>query len=58
MELLEDRLEKRIHISLYAILFLTLLLGLSVLLEDYHKKREVQLKSIDNSEITLTKRSL
>jgi hypothetical protein len=33
METLENRLQKRIHISLYALLFLTTLLGLSVLLE-------------------------
>lgn len=33
METLENRLQKRIHLSLYAILFLTALLGLSVLLE-------------------------
>lgn len=33
METLENRLQKRIHVSLYALLFLTTLLGLSVLLE-------------------------
>jgi hypothetical protein len=33
MEQIEDKLQRRIHLSLYAILFLTLLLGLSVLLE-------------------------
>ncbi len=33
METLENRLQKRIHVSLYALLFLTALLGLSVLLE-------------------------
>lgn len=33
METLESRLQKRIHVSLYALLFLTVLLGLSVLLE-------------------------
>jgi hypothetical protein len=33
METLENRLQKRIHVSLYALVFLTLLLGLSVLLE-------------------------
>jgi hypothetical protein len=33
METVENRLQKRIHISLYALLFLTTLLGLSVLLE-------------------------
>lgn len=33
METLEEKLQKRIHISLYALIFLTTLLGLSVLLE-------------------------
>lgn len=33
METLENRLQKRVHLSLYAILFLTTLLALSVLLE-------------------------
>lgn len=33
METLENRLQKRIHVSLYALLFLTTLLGLSVILE-------------------------
>lgn len=33
MEPLETRLQKRMHVSLYALLFLTCLLGLSVLLE-------------------------
>lgn len=33
MDTLETRLQKRIHASLYALLFLTVLLGLSVLLE-------------------------
>src|SRR5688500_13953400 len=33
METLENRLQKRIHVSLYALLFLFTLLGLSVLLE-------------------------
>lgn len=33
METLEERLQKRIHVSLYALIFLTTLLGLSVLLE-------------------------
>jgi hypothetical protein len=33
METLENRLQKRVHVSLYALLFLTTLLGLSVLLE-------------------------
>lgn len=33
MERLEARLQKRMHVSLYALLFLTVLLGISVLLE-------------------------
>lgn len=33
METLENRIQKRIHVSLYALIFLTVLLGLSVLLE-------------------------
>jgi hypothetical protein len=41
METLENRLQKRIHISLYALLFLTTLLGLSVLLEGCTDKCEV-----------------
>ena len=41
METLENRLQKRIHVSLYALLFLTTLLGLSVLLEGCTDKCEV-----------------
>ncbi|MEX2230513.1 MAG: hypothetical protein WD824_00015 [Cyclobacteriaceae bacterium] len=41
MESLENRLQKRIHVSLYALLFLTTLLGLSVLLEGCTDKCEV-----------------
>jgi hypothetical protein len=41
METLENRLQKRIHISLYALLFLTTLLGLSVLLEGCTDRCEV-----------------
>ncbi len=41
METLENRLQKRIHISLYALLFLITLLGLSVLLEGCTDKCEV-----------------
>ncbi|HYG18328.1 MAG TPA: hypothetical protein VD816_05335 [Ohtaekwangia sp.] len=33
METLEARLQRRIHVSLYALLFLTVLLGISVVLE-------------------------
>lgn len=41
METLENRLQKRIHVSLYALLFLTTLLGLSVLLEGCTDRCEV-----------------
>jgi hypothetical protein len=41
METLEQRLQKRIHVSLYALLFLTTLLGLSVLLEGCSDKCQV-----------------
>lgn len=41
METLEQRLQKRIHVSLYALLFLTTLLGLSVLLEGCTDKCQV-----------------
>jgi len=41
METLENRLQKRIHASLYALLFLTGLLGLSVLLEGCTDKCDV-----------------
>jgi hypothetical protein len=41
MDTLERRLQKRIHVSLYALLFLTSLLGLSVLLEGCTDKCEV-----------------
>lgn len=40
METIENRLQKRIHISLYALLFLITLLGLSVLLEGCTDKCE------------------
>ena len=33
METLDVRLQKRMHVSLYALLFLTVLLGISILLE-------------------------
>ncbi|MEO8471647.1 MAG: hypothetical protein ABI477_05615 [Chryseolinea sp.] len=41
MDTLENRLQKRIHVSLYALLFLTALLGLSVLLEGCTDKCEI-----------------
>ena len=41
METLENRLQKRIHVSLYALLFLTTLLALSVLLEGCTDRCEV-----------------
>lgn len=41
METLDNRLQKRIHVSLYALLFLTVLLGISVLLEGCSDSCEV-----------------
>jgi hypothetical protein len=41
MDTLENRLQRRIHVSLYALLFLTVLLGISVLLEGCTDKCEV-----------------
>lgn len=41
METLETRLQRRIHASLYALIFLTTLLGLSVLLEGCLQTQEV-----------------
>jgi len=45
MESLELRLQKRTTASLYALIFLTSLLGLSVLTESCQEKKEVKLKS-------------
>jgi hypothetical protein len=45
METLEARLQKRRHLSLYALFFLALLLGLSVLLES-GKSKNLSLKNI------------
>lgn len=42
MDTLENRIQKRVHVSLYALLFLTVLLGLSVLLEGCTDTCEVQ----------------
>jgi hypothetical protein len=42
MDTLENRIQKRVHVSLYALLFLTLLLGLSVILEGCADKCEVR----------------
>lgn len=42
MDTLENRLQKRIHVSLYALLFLTMLLAISVLLEGCTDKCEVK----------------
>jgi hypothetical protein len=44
MDTLETRLEKRLHVSLYALLFLTILLGLSVLLEGCTGRKETAAK--------------
>jgi len=41
MDTLENRIQKRVHVSLYALLFLTVLLGLSVLLEGCTDRCEV-----------------
>jgi len=41
METLERRLQRRIHASLYALIFLTVLLGLSVLLESCTQNQKV-----------------
>ncbi|MEJ7645366.1 MAG: hypothetical protein WKF87_12290 [Chryseolinea sp.] len=41
MDTLENRLQKRMHVSLYALLFLTVLLGISVLLEGCTDKCDV-----------------
>ena len=35
METINERLQKRINVSLYALLFLTALLGLSIVLEGF-----------------------
>ena len=42
METLENRLQKRMHVSLYALLVLTVLLAISVLLESCSDKCEVR----------------
>jgi hypothetical protein len=40
MEKLEVRLQRRMHVSLYALLFLTILLGISILLEGCSQSAE------------------
>ncbi|WP_276372441.1 hypothetical protein [Chryseolinea sp. H1M3-3] len=42
MDTLENRLQKRMHVSLYALLFLTILLAISVLLESCTDKCEIK----------------
>ena len=42
MDTLENRLQKRMHVSLYALIFLTVLLGISILLEGCTDKCEIQ----------------
>lgn len=42
MDTLENRLQKRMHVSLYALLFLTVLLAISILLEGCTDKCEIQ----------------
>lgn len=54
METLEQRLQKRIHVSLYALLFLTTLLGLSVLLEGCTDKSKVTTGYIKNEPVHST----
>ena len=44
METLENRLERRVHASLYALIFLTMLLGVSVLLEGCSERQKVNLE--------------
>jgi hypothetical protein len=44
METLETRLQQRRHTSLYALVFLAVLLGLSVLLESGGKLKRLTLK--------------
>ena len=47
MDTLEMRLQRRINASLYALLFLTVLLGISVLLEGCSKEGKQSKKIID-----------
>ena len=44
METLESRLDRRVHASLYALIFLTMLLGISVLLEGCAENQKVNLE--------------
>ena len=57
METLEIRLQKRMQASLYALIFLTAILGISVLLESYERKHEVRIDSI-NKNIALINKAL
>ena len=57
MEALEIRLQKRMNASLYALAFLTSLLGLSIVLESCKEKREVNLKTNYDTGIALNNRA-
>ena len=45
METLESRFQKRIHIYLYALVFLMVLLGLSVILEGFSNNEKAEDRS-------------
>ncbi len=49
MEALDIRLQKRMHASLYALIVLTTILGVSVLLESCEGKREVKVDLINKN---------
>jgi hypothetical protein len=51
METLETRLQTRKHLSLYALFFLAILLGLSVLLEGNVKSKGLSLKNLPEKSI-------
>jgi hypothetical protein len=53
MEGLEARLQKRINASLYTLIFLTGLLGLSVLMEGCEVKRQVRIDNSINKDIAV-----
>jgi hypothetical protein len=53
MEGLDIRLQKRINASLYTLIFLTGLLGISVLFESCQGKQEVKMKLSVHKDITL-----
>jgi len=57
MEALEIRLQKRVNVSLYALIFLTSLLGLSIITESCQEKREVKVKSDYDHGIAFVKKA-